>query len=262
MRCPKCGYISFDHSETCKKCSKNIADANAEVNGTVCDIQAPSFLKSALEEQEQAEDWREPDEQPQSSSWMDDVPLAETAEEEEDTEQLQEIEMKYALDEEEADTFAEIQEMPLHDVEEDIPLDFDEFQEPSFAGGQADTTGDGEETDQVSLDFNDLDISDLAPPKKEPLEKSAASASPEEARKAASQPAVDAVQTKRKDTSSSELEDLQIDDLDLETPAKLIPGSAAGKRYLPSVKTGTALDKFEIDLGDLFAEETARTPRA
>ena len=35
----------------------------------------------------------------------------------------------------------------------------------------------------------------------------------------------------------------------------LVIGSAAGKRFLPSVKTGTALDKFDIDLGDLFSDK-------
>ena len=50
------------------------------------------------------------------------------------------------------------------------------------------------------------------------------------------------------------LEDLQVNGLNLDSPAKFVTGSAAGKRYLPSIKTGTALDKFDIDLGELFAE--------
>ena len=51
------------------------------------------------------------------------------------------------------------------------------------------------------------------------------------------------------------MEDLNFNGLDLETPSKIVSGSAAGKRYLPSVKTGTALDKFDIDLGDLFSDK-------
>ena len=50
------------------------------------------------------------------------------------------------------------------------------------------------------------------------------------------------------------LEDLNFNGLDLESPSKIVSGSAAGKRYLPSVKTGTALDKFDIDLGELFKD--------
>ncbi|MCF8057615.1 MAG: hypothetical protein K9K37_13390 [Desulfocapsa sp.] len=44
MRCPKCGYISFDHVETCLKCQKNIA-GSTEVQGTTYQAASPSFLK-------------------------------------------------------------------------------------------------------------------------------------------------------------------------------------------------------------------------
>jgi hypothetical protein len=32
MRCPKCGYISFDYNQECPKCNKNIADEQAKLN--------------------------------------------------------------------------------------------------------------------------------------------------------------------------------------------------------------------------------------
>ena len=44
MRCPKCGYISFDHVETCLKCKKDIS-GKVEVEGTTYHAAAPSFLK-------------------------------------------------------------------------------------------------------------------------------------------------------------------------------------------------------------------------
>ncbi len=44
MRCPKCGYISFDHMETCLKCKKDIS-GNSEVEGTTYHAAAPSFLQ-------------------------------------------------------------------------------------------------------------------------------------------------------------------------------------------------------------------------
>ncbi len=44
MRCPKCGYISFDHIETCLKCNKDIA-GGVEVEGTTYHAVAPSFLR-------------------------------------------------------------------------------------------------------------------------------------------------------------------------------------------------------------------------
>jgi hypothetical protein len=44
MRCPKCGYISFDHVETCLKCKKDISGCT-EVEGTTYHAEAPSFLR-------------------------------------------------------------------------------------------------------------------------------------------------------------------------------------------------------------------------
>ena len=52
----------------------------------------------------------------------------------------------------------------------------------------------------------------------------------------------------------SPLEDLQFNDLNLDMPTKVVASNIAGKRNLPSIKTGTALDAFEVDLGDLFAK--------
>ncbi len=64
-----------------------------------------------------------------------------------------------------------------------------------------------------------IDISDLAPAGEEPA------AQPDQA---------------------GELEDLEVVGIDLESKP------AAGGKVMPSVKTGTALDDFDIDLGDLI----------
>ncbi len=45
MRCPKCGYISFDYLDTCLKCKKNIKKASDALRGSVYNAVAPSFLK-------------------------------------------------------------------------------------------------------------------------------------------------------------------------------------------------------------------------
>ncbi len=45
MRCPKCGFISFDHVEACLKCSKNITKFASELEGTTYNAKPPSFLK-------------------------------------------------------------------------------------------------------------------------------------------------------------------------------------------------------------------------
>jgi len=48
MRCPKCGFISFDHLTSCAKCGKDIADVAAELQGTSIKTGAPMFLSTAL----------------------------------------------------------------------------------------------------------------------------------------------------------------------------------------------------------------------
>jgi len=44
MRCPKCGYISFDHMDSCLKCKKDISE-NVAVAGTTYHAATPSFLR-------------------------------------------------------------------------------------------------------------------------------------------------------------------------------------------------------------------------
>jgi hypothetical protein len=48
MRCPKCGFISFDHLTACAKCGKDIAEVASELQGTSIKVEAPMFLSSAL----------------------------------------------------------------------------------------------------------------------------------------------------------------------------------------------------------------------
>ncbi len=45
MRCPKCGYISFDHLEICLKCNKDVSKVSSRVEGTTYHVEAPSFLR-------------------------------------------------------------------------------------------------------------------------------------------------------------------------------------------------------------------------
>lgn len=53
MRCPKCGYISFDHLEKCLKCNKDIKATAVSLFGTTYNIQTPSFLKLPRQQQEE-----------------------------------------------------------------------------------------------------------------------------------------------------------------------------------------------------------------
>jgi hypothetical protein len=48
MRCPKCGFISFDHLTSCAKCRKDIAEVASELQGTSIKVETPMFLGTAL----------------------------------------------------------------------------------------------------------------------------------------------------------------------------------------------------------------------
>jgi hypothetical protein len=45
MRCPKCGFISFDHLATCLNCKKDISEISSTAQGTTYNTAAPMFLK-------------------------------------------------------------------------------------------------------------------------------------------------------------------------------------------------------------------------
>jgi hypothetical protein len=235
MRCPKCGYISFDNQETCRKCNKNIGDTVAEINGTVCDALPPSFLQLETKIRFQA--------QP-SSPPIPDKNTGDTDNEPVDA-MLEEMDTGFVLGGE---------EVALADESEDLVMDLDDLKEESPREDYTlDLGGDrgGIDTTPPPLDFGDLDISDLAPPNKEQL------GSPvleEELETVAALSENSPPQQKAPATKSTGLEDLQVNGLNLDAPAKFVVGSAAGKRYLPSVKTGTALDKFDVDLGELFEQ--------
>jgi len=55
MRCPKCGYISFDHLENCLKCKKPIKGISNELTGAVHNVAVPTFLRFGPGSDEEAE---------------------------------------------------------------------------------------------------------------------------------------------------------------------------------------------------------------
>lgn len=57
MRCPKCGFISFDNVETCLKCKKDIAEVSAAYQGTIFNVATPLYLKfSTQDEDDESQD--------------------------------------------------------------------------------------------------------------------------------------------------------------------------------------------------------------
>nr|WP_321465764.1 hypothetical protein [uncultured Desulfobulbus sp.] len=252
MRCPKCGYTSFDHLESCKKCHKTFGPASEEINGTTYEAVAPLFLKITKDLEKKVLP------KPVEKIDFDEI----VPEEEESTPLRPGIDTEFTLDEALV-TEAEHQGRDIALDNEELVVDLDDFQEVAprdeFTLDLDKTPGQGD-ADLPPIDFGDLDISDLGPPSKEegaeislernePVTEQVAFLQPEEPVASPQPPKPE------KGRDKSGLEDLNFNGLDLESPTKIISGSAAGKRYLPSVKTGTALDKFDIDLGDLFSDK-------
>ena len=52
MRCPKCGFISFDNVESCLKCNKDISETSATFQGTTFNHAVPAFLKFSEPEED------------------------------------------------------------------------------------------------------------------------------------------------------------------------------------------------------------------
>jgi hypothetical protein len=235
MRCPKCGYTSFDHLETCKKCNRAIADLVSGIDGTVYNALAPIFLR--LTE-------KMPTQTPSVSgrTWEDE---ADAVGNETEGAVREGIDTEFFLDD-------DITTITSEDDDEAV-LNLDDFEEVSPRDEfTLDLEGDEDEKElnMPALDFGDLDISDLAPPFEDDLQQPVKEGEP-----VAALSARQTVPAPPQGAAPAALEDLQYNGLDLDAPARFVSGSAAGKRYAPSVKTGTALDKFDIDLGDLFKKD-------
>ena len=244
MRCPKCGFISFDNLAVCKKCKKNIGDALAEINGTAHNAVVPLFLK-LMEKARASEHVTATAVSPKTNEpglfssgsglrqgidtdfVLEDAPDGES-------EAGESAGGDFLMD---LDEFSEVAPREEYTLDLDEPYDKDKG-EPRMP----------------SLDFGDLDISDLAPPSAdhasaaEPERELAFADGPIASLSEIEPPPVPAAVSSEKPG----LEDLHFQDLNLDTPAKFVSGSVAGRKYSPSVKTGTALDNFDINLGDLF----------
>ena len=246
MRCPKCGYISFDHLETCKKCQKYIGDVGAEINGTTYNAETPLFLIITSREDSPTSLLSQKTRGTEARGRFESDDSFELGESEE---------TEFVLDHE-FEPEPQRKEIDFPAGKEDFVMELDDTAD--ISPRDEFTLDLGEQSDDMksqlpSMDFGDLDISDLAPPTKEESEPIQFA---EEPVLSDLEPVASLSQPPPSTSSEiqSGLADLNFDGLDLDTPAKLVSGSVAGKRFLPSVKTGTALDKFDVDLGNLFAE--------
>lgn len=185
MRCPKCGFISFDHLEVCLKCKKDIKAASEAFQGGVLHVASPTFLnlhpepeKNRLDEAdlvvddgEEVEEYVDPD--------LDILFEGEAVEGEEDGLSLDggvddfadleismddedEISLELSKDEEIA--------IDLGQDNEEIAVDLDGFEddvkieEQVFDSSSDGATEKGEAEFEIEMPEELIDMSDLAPP--------------------------------------------------------------------------------------------------
>lgn len=223
MRCPKCGYISFDHLEVCVKCKKNIKAVSDTLHGTVFQVQAPSFLQL---QPRQAEDETADDVLvAQSEEYVDDdldILIEEPQDKDKEIEFGEDEQPELKLDAGKSSAEGE-------EEDREIEIDFSQFEDEPDEGPTLaeEPTEDAREEKSFSLEMPEAlaDISDLAPPAK--------------MAEAESEPSPVA----RKSTADVDDEldfDLGLDDLDL-PPA-------------PSSPTETELSLDELDFSDTLAQ--------
>jgi hypothetical protein len=282
MRCPKCSYITFDRLETCPSCKKDISKTSKELLGVTFRANIPDFLQFGAQEDEPEEEFEEASAD-EAEVFDDD---AELTDDEVDTEAEDEEELEFAVEEEADEPEDEGIDFDLSDSSEtaeqaDVDLelsadDDDSGLDLSLDDGldlSADDGGDNDkelehaagseglegldlsldDTDseidmetaeqpekKSSLELDGLDLSDLSP------------SSTGESGSALEELTLENSDDASKGSSQQDgLPDLELDGLDFDAPAKPPAGSATGERFKPSAKTGTALDDFDIDLGDL-----------
>ena len=171
MRCPKCGYISFDHLEKCRKCNKDIEAISKGLYGSTYLNKPPTFLHLPTELNEDSSG---------KSDVLDDQSVDDMEEyvdedleifmEEEDAEEEEEI--NFSEDEQAGSQSLEDDEA---DEDEEIEIDFSQFEdadEPEINLFDEKEMEQEAQQDQVAqqnsmtleMPAELADISDLAPP--------------------------------------------------------------------------------------------------
>ena len=155
MRCPKCGYISFDHVETCLKCKKDIS-GEVEVEGTTYNAAAPSFLKVPA----------------RILSDKNDAVTASGSEHEEEEHEFSDPTLDVLTEEDSDEATISFDDPDVGGDEDDFQLEADEeieFDGNNFEFDQEDeedeSSADQSAAHELNIPDELIDISDLAPPK-------------------------------------------------------------------------------------------------
>lgn len=171
MRCPKCGFISFDHQEKCPKCKKDIKSMTDTLLGSVLSVAPPSFLR--LNPVEVEDDGDEEFEFSEEEFLTEGEEIVDEDLEVLVGEEADEVETEISMADE-APSPSLDEEIKLGGADEEadgdeIEIDFSQFEDTaedkkeSFADEEIEID---EEGPVITLDMPDelTDISDLAPP--------------------------------------------------------------------------------------------------
>lgn len=172
MRCPKCGYISFDHVDECLKCKKNIKSASELLQGSVLKVPSPSFLKFRGEPKEthEAQDDHSNEISSMSSEYVDDDSDSMV----EDIDLSDEITGEIEITAENFEEHDYQEELTVTSFEDEVPegeieVDLSQFEEISdpeaaFLSEDEDAMDTDEDLLEISVPEELSDMSDLDPP--------------------------------------------------------------------------------------------------
>jgi len=260
MRCPKCGFITFDHLDTCLKCNKNIKSASENLHGSVYNVSAPTFLKFNVEPEAEAEELDEAffeegdafaDEEIRDPDL--DILLDEGEEGDE--------EIEFAADEGEEEDAEIAMTFDDEEEEEGVAFSLEDFEEDADLPRLGKTAEAAPEEKAINIGLPDelSDMSDLEPPPA--LKEVADDLAP--GRMAEEQDLdldfelnldeEDLGPAAAKEAKSVDLADLTLQDLDLDEEEPKTP--AGSKKPAPKrMDLDEELD-FELDLGDLKLDD-------
>ncbi|MDH3348317.1 MAG: hypothetical protein OEM02_09515 [Desulfobulbaceae bacterium] len=299
MRCPKCGFISFDKLSSCGKCSKPISLGKLNLNGMVYAVVPPNYLSGEHEEYEDSDasfdetvavddDFEADSDLDFDQTTDEDFDLEQddfTLDTDDDLETDDDLDIEMDLNEFEDSSSSEddlgVVELEAGGDDFDLEMTMDEDTiTPDFAldgeddstdlgsldlaldddfGEQAEISTDSDmeldikeessvedKSASPDLDFGDIDISDLeAPSEQEGIQPNILDevSAPSQSK-----------QSVEVNPDGADLEDMQMGDLGLAN-SESTPSTPQTKTSAKGSKTGTALDDFEIDLGDLISND-------
>jgi hypothetical protein len=275
MRCPKCGFISFDHLATCLNCKKDISEISSTAQGTTYNAAAPMFLKftqSSGPKESVLDRKSVPDELAGELDLVDpDLNILINEDEEEEGREIafhsEDLLLKDEFgDQDDSKSFnisLEEEGIEAESGKNELTVDLSQFEE---VGSEEDFSGREEEKFTMNLPDELADISDLSPP---PPPQKQQPAAPE--RKALDEgmnfdmldmdlklDGLDmgfSLTNQDKGGKEESIGSLSLEDIDLSVSPQQVKPAPAAPKPAPAAKPGemdmdSDLD-FELDLGGL-----------